>query len=104
MRRNMVGPKRGDAMLGFALVAKGLTILGPLLVVVIYNCEHEEEGDTERYWQRKIKLWAISEPGRTEPVRFFVPAIAVSRTSFAHYALSAWLNLALDGCHARRAG
>jgi hypothetical protein len=47
---------------------------------------------------------AISEPGRTEPVRFFVPAIAVSRTSFAHYALSAWLNLALDGCHARRAG
>jgi hypothetical protein len=57
MRRNMVGPKRRDAMLGFALVAKGLTILGPLLVVVIYNCEHEEEGDTERYWQRKIKLW-----------------------------------------------
>ena len=57
MRRNMVKPKRRDAMLGFALVAKGLTILGPLLVVVIYSCEHEEEGDTERYWQRKIKLW-----------------------------------------------
>jgi hypothetical protein len=55
----MLRPKRRDAMLGFALVAKGLTILGPLLVVVIYRCEHDEEGDTEHYWQRKIKLWQL---------------------------------------------
>jgi len=46
-------------MLGLALVAKALTILGPLVVVIVYSCEHEEDGDTERYWQRKIKLWQL---------------------------------------------
>ena len=46
-------------MLGFALIAKALTILGPLLVGVIYICEQEEEGGAERYWQRKVKLWQL---------------------------------------------
>lgn len=44
-------------MLGFVLVAKALTILGPLLVGVIVICDREEEGDAERYWQRKVRLW-----------------------------------------------
>lgn len=46
-------------MLGFALAAKALTVLGPLLVGLIVICDREDEGGTERYWQQQMKLWEL---------------------------------------------
>lgn len=46
-------------MLGFALAAKALTVLGPLLVGLIVICDREDESGTERYWQRQVKLWEL---------------------------------------------
>jgi hypothetical protein len=46
-------------MLGFALAAKALTVLGPLLVGLIVICDREDERGTERYWQQQMKLWEL---------------------------------------------
>ena len=46
-------------MLAFLLVAKALTILGPLLVLIISICDREDGEASAHYWATKVRLWQL---------------------------------------------
>ena len=44
-------------MVALVLIAKALTIVGPMLVFLISICDREDDKGAARYWAAKVRLW-----------------------------------------------
>ena len=44
-------------MLGFFLVAKALTVVGPMLVVLVLVADRNDSEAEQNYWIQKCALW-----------------------------------------------